>query len=586
MMTYDELVRNLEDLTENAAHHQLQTLHSILQHQASVSYLQPYLSACDGPVDGATFRSRVPLSSYDDCFHLINQLANGDIDHHQPLLSADPLLCFFYSSGTSTMKPKLIPYFDSALSRAASYNAHQGSAAIFRKLVPPRPEVNKVLWFLYADEVTTTRGGFKVMAASTYPLQGNKSRSNWSQTISCISPREVVFGTNIEHQMYCHLLCALRNFDRIDGIRAAYAAGLIRAFSLLESKWEKLCDDLESGFPSLEIADAAMKESVVEFLGGPQVDLSRRIREICAESNWGGILSKLWPNVRYVKAVTTGSMKQYYPKLKHYAGDVMILGGDYFASECCLGTNLDIQQPPESTRFVMLPTAAYFEFLPFDLNERGVAGEETVDFSGVKVGKMYEVAVTTYRGLYRYRLGDIVSVVGFHNSSPLIEFVMRAPKTAGEIITEKDLTSAVDSFQHSTAAEVVEFASFSDYELSPKQLKVFIEFREGCVFLQEEKLKESAGALRSCCSSLESGMGEIYKVQRDRGEIGPLVVSFVRSGTFDGILHIAIKNGAPASQYKPPKIIRSPEIVGFMEESAEVAKPLVLLAFVCDGNKL
>jgi hypothetical protein len=96
MMTYDELDRNLEDLTKNAAHHQLQTLHSILQHQASVGYLQPYLSACHAPVDAATFRSQVPLSSYDDYFHLINQLANGDIDHHQPLLSADPLLCFFY----------------------------------------------------------------------------------------------------------------------------------------------------------------------------------------------------------------------------------------------------------------------------------------------------------------------------------------------------------------------------------------------------------------------------------------------------------------------------------------------------------
>ncbi|KAJ6401146.1 hypothetical protein OIU84_016538 [Salix udensis] len=415
MMAYDDLVRNLEELTENAAHHQLQTLHSILQHQASVSYLQRYLSASDAPVDAATFRSRVPLSSYDDYFHLINQLANGDIDHHQPLLSADPLLCFFYSSGTSTMKPKLIPYFDSALSRAASYNAHQGSAAIFRK-----------------------------------------------------------------------------NFDTIDGIRAAYAAGLIRAFSMLESKWEKLCDDLESGFPSLETADAAMKESVVEFLGGPQVDLSRRIREICAESNWGGILSKLWPNARYVKAVTTGSMKQYYPKLKHYAGDVMILGGRLLCIRMLPGYQLGY---PATTR-------------------------------GVKVGKMYEVAVTTYRGLYRYRLGDIVSVVGFHNSSPLVEFMMRAPKTADEIITEKDLTSAVDSFQHSTAAEVVEFASFSDFELSPKQLKVFIEFREGCVFLQEEKLQESAAALRSCCSSLENGMGEIYKVQRDRGEVGPLVVSF------------------------------------------------------------
>jgi hypothetical protein len=62
----------------------------------NIGYLQPYLSACHAPVDAATFRSQVPLSSYDDYFHLINQLANGDIDHHQPLLSADPLLCFFY----------------------------------------------------------------------------------------------------------------------------------------------------------------------------------------------------------------------------------------------------------------------------------------------------------------------------------------------------------------------------------------------------------------------------------------------------------------------------------------------------------
>ncbi|KAL3572620.1 hypothetical protein D5086_026524 [Populus alba] len=494
MMTYDELDRNLEDLTKNAAHHQLQTLHSILQHQASVGYLQPYLSACHAPVDAATtFRSQVPLSSYDDYFHLINQLANGDIDHHHP---SSPQILSFVSS--------------TALSRAASYNAHQGSAAIFRKLVPPRPEVNKILWFLYAGRCYNYK-----------------------------SPREVVFGTNIEQQMYCHLLCALRSFDIIDGIRAA-----------------------------LEIADAAMKESVVEFLGGPQVDLSRRIREICAESNWGGILSKLWPNVRYVKSVTTGSMKQYYSKLKYYAGDLMILGGDYFASECCLGINLDIQQPPESTRFVMLPTAAYFEFLPFDLNESSVVGEETVDFSGVKEGKMYEVAVTTYRGLYRYRLGDIVRVVGFHNSSPLVEFVMRAPKTGYEIITEKDLMSAMESFQHSMAAEVVEFASFSDFELSPKQLKVFIEFREGCDFLQE-KLQDQLKLCRGAAPLLRMVWEKFTRCKKDRGEIGPLLVSVVRSGTLMGYITMAIKNGAPAGQYKPPKIIiRNREIVGFMEESA------------------
>ncbi|KAF2314917.1 hypothetical protein GH714_037166 [Hevea brasiliensis] len=551
-MTNEELLAKLEDSTKDAALHQLQTLHSILQHQAGVRYLWPFLSGYHEPIDAETFRRLVPLSSYEDYADHISRMANGEPDHDHPFLSVDPLVCFFYSSGTSTMKPKLIPYFDSALSKAASYLAHNGSNAIFRRLIPPRPVVNKILWFLYADDFTTTRGGFNAVAASTYPLL-KMSKAKWSEALSCTSPPEVISGTNVKNQMYCHLLCALRNSDLIDGIRAPYAIGLVKAFNLLESKWGQLCDDLENGFPDMQITDPAMRESVAKVLNGPQPDLSNRLRSIFEEKNWGGIVSKLWSNVRYVKCVTTGSMKHYYSKLKYYAGEVIIL---------------------EATRFAMLPTAAYFEFLPFDLNEGSVVGKETVNFSGVEVGKTYEVVVTTYRGIYRYRLGDIVRVVGFHNSSPEVEFVMRAPKNAYEVITERDLMSAVESFQlvmrNAIAAEIVEFASFLDLELSPKQLKIFLEVKEGFGLLQEEKLQESVESLKWCCSSLEKGLGGIYKVQRDRGEIGPLLVYIVKPGSFDRILQMAVENGAPASQYKPPKIIRNSRVIGVMESSALV----------------
>uniref|UniRef100_A0A2C9WMU5 Indole-3-acetic acid-amido synthetase GH3.6 n=1 Tax=Manihot esculenta TaxID=3983 RepID=A0A2C9WMU5_MANES len=367
------------------------------------------------------------------------------------------------------------------------------------------------------------------------------NKAKWSEALSCTSPPEVISGTDVKAQMYCHLLCALRNSDLIDGIRAPCALGLVRAFSLLESKWEQICDDLENGFPGMQITDPAMRESVAKVLGGPQPDLSKRFRSIFEEKNWDGIVSKLWSNVRFIKCVTTGSMKQYYSKLKYYAGEVLILGGDYFASEC--------------------PVAAYFEFLPFDLNEGSVDGNETVNFSDVKVGKTYEVVVTTYRGFYRYRLGDIVRVVGFHNSSPEVEFVMRAPNNAYEVITEKDLMSAMESFQlvmiNAVAVEIVEFASFLDMESSPKQLKIFLEVKEGCVLLQEEKLQESS-------------LGGLYKVQRDRSEIGPLLVYIVKPGSFDRIFQMAVENGAQASQYKPPKIIRNSKVISAMESSALV----------------
>ena len=443
------------------------------------------------------------------------------------------------------------------------------------RLFPPRPSVNKVLWFIYADNITTTKGGFKVMAASSYPM--HSSKANWSQLASCSSPREVILGSNIEQQMYCHLLCGLRNSDSVDGIRAPYAISLINVFSLLESKWEQLCDDLEHGVPSSEISDVVMKDSVTEVLGGPQPELSRRIRVICEDKNWGGIVCKLWPNVRYIRCVTTGSMKQYYPRLKHYAGEVPFLGGDYFASECCVGINLDIMQPPETTRFVLLPTAAYFEFLPFALDEIN-DGEKTVDISGVEEGKMYEVVVTTYRGFYRYRLGDIVRVVDFYNSAPQVEYVMRAPKTSSEIVTEKHLMSAMESFQrvirNDMAAEISEFASFLDLMLSPKHLKLYIEVREGCKLLQEENLEESVEILKRYGSSIEDSLGGIYMVQRKRGELGPLAVSIVKPGSFDRLSLVAIENGAPASQYKPPKIIRNRQIVDFMERCIVVTVSL------------
>lgn len=570
-MTDDELIQKLEELTMDAKHHQLETLRSILQHNGSVRYLQSFNN--NKSVDPASFTSLVPLSSYDDYVDFIHQMADGEHDHHD-LLSVDPLLCFFYSSGTTSMKPKLIPYFDSSLSKAASFLGHRGCIAVLQRMFPPRPNVNKTLWFLYADKITTTtKRGLKVMAASSYSLQTGKVTPQQLATFS--SPLEVIIGSNVEQQMYCHLLCGLRNLDVIDGISTPYAIGLIKAFSFLESKWEQLCVDLDCGFPSHEISDEEMREAVINTIGGPQHELSNRIRLVCEGKNWGGIVHRLFPNVRFIKCVTTGSMKQYYQKLKFYAGDVPIVGGDYFASECCVGLNLDITQPPETTRFVLLPTFAYFEFLPFEMNENDedVVGEQTVDLCGVEVGKMYEVVVTTYRGFYRYKLGDIVRVVGFHNSSPQVEFVMRAPKSSAEILNEKDLISAVENFHLAlrgatgiNSIEIVEFASFLDQEPMPKQLKVFIEVEE----VQEESnnLKEWVKVFKSCISSLENGLGALYKVQREKGHIRNLMIIILRQGAFDQLSDLAFKNGTPASQYKPPKIIRNHEVVKFLEKFA------------------
>ena len=51
--------------------------------------------------------------------------------------------------------------------------------------------------------------------------------------------------------------------------------------------------------------------------------------------------------------------------------------------------------------------------------------KELVKLVDAKLGQEYELVVTTYVGLYRYRIGDVLKVAGFKNKAPQFNFVCR-----------------------------------------------------------------------------------------------------------------------------------------------------------------
>ncbi|XP_065020723.1 probable indole-3-acetic acid-amido synthetase GH3.6 isoform X2 [Musa acuminata AAA Group] len=572
-----EAARWVEESTRDALRFQLETLRSILESNAGTAYLRLHLrdrlpdpARVDPALVATAFRRLVPLSSYDDYADLIERITDGA--ETPAALSLDPLICFFNSSGTSTMKPKLIPFFDSIHAKSASSLAHQASSAFLHRC-SCRSSKPCCSYLIYLTSFSCLGYSLQDLLAVRFCGSCTPEMSPRPELDS--SPREVITGSDAQQQMYCHLLCGLRHSASIDCIRSPYAAGLIRAMRMLESKWMQLCDDIESGLVSSEITELAMRRAVEELLGGPRPDLAARIRGASSRKNWNGILPLLWPELRYIACVSTGSMEQYYPTLKHYAGEgVPLLGGDYFASECPIGINMDRTRPPELTSFVILPGAAYFEFLPFDLGASSAA-KETVDISGVEVGKMYEVVVTTYRGLYRYRLNDVVKVVGFHNSSPRVEFITRAPKQASEDFTERDLMSAMASFEHMVGErdgeQMVEFAGYLDPNSDQKHLIIFVELSKDCTLLQRERMEESITHLRRCCQSLEGCLGSVYKAKRAEGDLAALEISVVKPGSFEGLARVAVEGGAPANQYKPAKIIRNSNFVDLLKANVVIS---------------
>ncbi|XP_006654031.3 probable indole-3-acetic acid-amido synthetase GH3.6 [Oryza brachyantha] len=593
----DELaLRRLDDATRDAPRLQLETLRAILAESAGAAYLRRYvpddahhrrLLSIGLAAAADEFRRVVPVSSYEDYAESIRRVADGEArpDELELELSPRRLLCFFLSSGTSSLRPKLIPYLDSPGARAASAAVMQANSALVRRMFPPRPSVSKALWFLYAGEVTKTKGGHEAMATTAWGIRSSGLRATSPVMSACVSPVEVILGADYQQQMYCHLLCGLRRWDAVDCIRAPYAAGLARALRLLQSKWRQLCADLESGTVCAEVVtDAAMRGAVQDgVLAGPRPELADRVRRVCEREDWRGVLRDLWPEARYVSCVTTGIMEQYFPAIKHFAGEaVPVLGTDYLASECPIGINLERTLPPEETTYVLLPTAAYFEFIPFDMDAgRRSDTAEPVDITGVEAGKTYEVVASTFRGLYRYRIGDVVKVTGFHNSSPRLQFVTRAPppQEHAEMLNERDVMAAMDTFQlmlkeHEepslpAGGEVVEFAAFisDDGGRRLRGATIAVEVRNGSRLPDHERSGDAAAFLRRCCAPLEGCFGGAYRLSRATGDVAPLEIAVVTPGTFDRLAEEAISGGAPANQYKPPKIVRHRRLIDVLQSS-------------------
>ncbi|KAG9159575.1 hypothetical protein Leryth_013558 [Lithospermum erythrorhizon] len=160
----------------------------------------------------------------------------------------------------------------------------------------------------------------------------------------------------------------------------------------------------------------------------PDPGLADFIELECSKVSWQGIITRLWPNTKYIDVIVTGTMSQYIPTLIIY-GMITLVCTMYASSECYFGVNLNPLCKPSDVSYTLIPTMAYFEFLPVErnnevdsismpksLNEK--EQQELVDLAHVKLGEEYELVVTTYGGLYRYRVGDILRVAGFKNKAP------------------------------------------------------------------------------------------------------------------------------------------------------------------------
>ncbi|WMV48834.1 hypothetical protein MTR67_042219 [Solanum verrucosum] len=390
------------------------------------------------------------------------------------------------------------------------------------------------------------------------------------------SPIEAILCLDSYQSMYSQMLCGLCQNREVVRVGSLFASAFIRAMRFLEDHWSQLCNDIRTGTINNKITDPKVIEAVMKILK-PDSELADFIEAECSKDSWEGIVTRLWPNTKYVDVVVTGAMSQYIPMLDYYSNSLPLVSTVYGSSECSFGINLNPLCKPSEVSYMLIPTMGYFEFLPMNrsnefidsisistpLNEKDEQ-QLVVDLVDVKIGQEYELVVTTYSGLYRYRVGDVLRVAGYKNNTPQFNFIRRENVILSidfDKTNEFDLQKAVNNVANNLMpfdARVVDYTSYADIATIPGHYVLFWELRANA----SPPIPHSV--LEDCCLTIEESFDSVYCQGRTSDKsIGPLEIRIVEAGTFDKLMDYCSSSllGASINQYKTPRCVKFAPLV-------------------------
>ena len=221
---------------------------------------------------------------------------------------------------------------------------------------------------------------------------------------------ECMFSDEKANVPYLKLWIALSNED-LSAFLSTFLYDLLLLMSYLEKNWRQILEDMEQEHFS-EIVPDSMKETLLTMKAS-----SERIAFLRDEFSKGfdrPIMERIWKELKIVSGVGGHLFTAYDNALKRYTGSIPI---DYYAyaqSECMSAIATDL----ECSEYTLMPRSAFFEFLDIDNNT-------VYSSKHVVSGKRYQLIITTFSGLYRYKTGDIVEIKGFTGQSPRFQICDR-----------------------------------------------------------------------------------------------------------------------------------------------------------------
>ena len=520
----------LKSVSRNPRRTSEQTLRGILNYAKDTVYGREHhfadiLAAKDDKELYALYQQYVPAQEYEALRPYVERHKNGEAN---VLFPGKPIM-YATTSGT-TKEPKWVPITDVYLN---SVYGKMTKVWLFN-FIKNRPKV-------FTGKIVSIVGKVIEGYAPDGTVFGSVSGVTQRDCPKFVkklyaSPADVFSITDYNARYYAIMRMGIER--NITLIVTANPSTIVEMQNNVNEFYDQYVDDIEHGTLNKDLNISPEIRAAIQPYLKPNPERAAELRAL--KQKYGTVLPKhYWPNLQILNTWKCGNTKVYVDKFQHSFPEQMLHQEfGYFSSECRFGLVLD-----DTNNTVLFPHFHYYEFI----EEHDLENEHPhfLQLHELEQGKRYCPFVTTYAGLYRYNMNDLVEVGPNFENTPTVHMIQKVNgivSMTGEKLHERQFIEAVHAAEKELQMPVKFFVGFADLSISAYHF--YYEFEDLATTQQQaEQFTQKVDQVLQQ-SNIE------YKAKRESFRVKDPVTHRLQRESFEHFKAQCIAEGARDGQFK------------------------------------
>ncbi|MBR1809936.1 MAG: GH3 auxin-responsive promoter family protein [Paludibacteraceae bacterium] len=350
------------------------------------------------------------------------------------------------------------------------------------------------------------------------------------------SPSDIFSITDYNARYYAIMRMGIER--NITLIVTANPSTIVEMQNNVNEYYDQYVKDIEKGTINANLNISPEIRAALMPYFKPNPERAAELRAL--KEKYGRVLPKhYWPNMQILNTWKCGNTKVYLDKFKDSFPEQMLHQEfGYFSSECRFGLVLD-----DTNNTVLFPHFHYYEFV----EEHDIESENPhyLQLHELQEGKRYCPFVTTYAGLYRYNMNDLVEVGPKFQNTPTVHMIQKVNgivTMTGEKLHERQFIEAVRTAEKELQMPVKFFVGFADLDISAYHF--YYEF---------ENLDTTQKEAELFTGKVDEVLQQVnieYKAKRESFRVKDPVTHRLQKESFETFKAQCIAEGARDGQFK------------------------------------